>query len=136
VKSLDEFSRRPNGKPKGYCKRCESAYQRQHATSDGGREQHRLARSRWNESNYGYFLNYRYGITGDDYMEMVRQQGDRCAICGTTDPGGGNGRWCVDHCHDSLKVRGLLCTSCNTGLGYYRDDPELLRAAADYLEHG
>jgi hypothetical protein len=134
VKPLDEFGLRPNGKPKGYCRKCEAAYQAQHSASEEGREQHRLARGRWNESNYGYFLHYRYGITIDDYLAMVRKQGDRCAICGTTDPGCGNSRWAVDHCHDELKVRGLLCMSCNTGLGYYRDDPELLRAAAAYIE--
>ncbi len=133
VKPLDEFSKRPSGKPKGYCKQCESAYQAQHAATDEGREQLRLARGRWNEANYGYFLNYRYGITIDDYMAMVRKQGDRCAIFKTTDPGGGNGRWCVDHCHDTGKVRGLLCVNCNRGIGNLQHDSATLRAALAYL---
>lgn len=40
----------------------------------------------------------------------------------------------VDHCHKSKQIRGLVCHRCNVGLGYFRDDPELLRAAAAYLE--
>ena len=57
----------------------------------------------------------------------------RCAICGNE----GNGKWkklCVDHCHTNLKVRGLLCNKCNTGIGYFKDSPELLNKAIQYIE--
>lgn len=40
----------------------------------------------------------------------------------------------MDHCHDSSRIRGLLCHTCNSGIGKLRDNPELLRKAADYLE--
>ena len=134
IKDLDNFGRRPSGRPKGYCKKCEAAYQRQHAATETGREQHRTARSKWNENNYEYFLQYRYGITGEDYDRMLTEQDGKCAICGTTEPGCGNSRWAVDHCHDSLDVRGLLCMNCNTGLGYFKDSTERLRSAVAYLE--
>lgn len=131
---MSEFDRRPNGRPKGYCRDCESRYQEQRAASDVGREQHRRARAKWNADNHGYFLQYRYGITAEDYAEMLEQQDGKCAICGTDKPGGRDKVFCVDHCHDSTKVRGLLCGPCNRGLGQFRDDVTRLRAAVAYLE--
>jgi hypothetical protein len=136
TKPIEEFGRRSNGKPKGYCYACEAAYQALHAATPDGREMRRKARGKWNDDNHGYFLNYRYGITKDDYERMVVEQGGRCAICGGDEPGGRNKLWSVDHCHTSNVVRGLLCSRCNTGLGYFKDDPARLRSAITYLEGG
>ena len=73
----------------------------------------------------------------DEYVSLAEAQGGRCAICrqpethrdrsGSVQPLG------VDHDHRTGKVRGLLCHSCNTALGYFRDDPALLTAAAEYV---
>lgn len=52
-----------------------------------------------------------------------------CEICGVA------GRLHVDHCHDKMLVRGIVCHSCNVGLGHFRDNPELLKKAAKYLTH-
>jgi antitoxin component HigA of HigAB toxin-antitoxin module len=55
-----------------------------------------------------------------------------CDIC----KGPPDGRWhtlSIDHCHDTNSPRGMLCTKCNKGLGYFQDDPELLAAAIKYL---
>lgn len=73
---------------------------------------------------------WRYGISLEDYDAMVDRQENLCAICrGVTE-----GRpLCVDHCHDTGKVRGLLCVTCNVGLGSFRDRTDLLIAAAKYL---
>ncbi len=60
--------------------------------------------------------------------------GGNCAICNEPDPSGR--RLAVDHDHDSGLYRGLLCSNCNTALGKFRDRPDLLRKAADYLEAG
>src|SRR6266403_544492 len=54
----------------------------------------------------------RYGLTLDDYDRILRGQGGACAICGTREPGGKKGRFTVDHCHESGKIRGLLCINC------------------------
>lgn len=71
-----------------------------------------------------------YGITRAEFDFMLKEQGGHCAICPRT-----NGRraLAVDHDHATGKVRGLLCDNCNHTLGKMRDDPELLRRAADYL---
>ena len=86
-----------------------------------------------------------YGITGDEYDAMLEAQDYKCLVCGQehyetpmregadTGPTATQSRLAVDHCHDTGTVRGLLCTTCNAGLGYFYDDPELLWAAADYL---
>jgi hypothetical protein len=73
-----------------------------------------------------------YGITCAEYVERVAAQRGLCAICAGVNPAGH--RLSVDHDHATGKVRGLLCHACNAGMGKLRDDPALLRAAADYLE--
>ncbi len=87
-------------------------------------------------------LKKAFGITLERYNEMLEKQNGVCAICGKKDERVHNatGRpmnLAVDHCHNSKKVRALLCGPCNTGLGGFNDDVKLLRAAAAYLEqHG
>jgi len=77
-------------------------------------------------------LTRKYGITTDDYNQMVESQNNKCKICGTDEPRG-TGGWKVDHCHTTGKVRGLLCNNCNVGLGYFKDNIESLQAAIQYL---
>ena len=70
----------------------------------------------------------KYGLTLDCYGKMLKKQGGKCAIC-LTEPK----RFHIDHCHATSKVRGLLCESCNLGLGKFYDNPESLKRAAVYL---
>jgi|TARA_R110001632_G_C11115291_1_gene392958 hypothetical protein len=79
-------------------------------------------------------LKYKYGITLNDYNTMLKSQAASCAICGTKDPGRGEKLY-VDHCHRSKKVRGLLCLTCNIGLGHFKDNTSLLITAANYLDN-
>lgn len=58
---------------------------------------------------------------------MLEEQGGVCLICGRA------ALMQVDHCHDTGKVRGLLCSPCNRGLGSFKDSLALVQAAADYL---
>ena len=71
-----------------------------------------------------------YGITYEQKNLIVLQQNNVCAICRQPmkKPN-------MDHCHTTKKVRGVLCHYCNTGLGNFKDSPELLRNAAIYLEY-
>ncbi len=76
-----------------------------------------------------------YGLTEDSLLEMFASQENKCAICqAILEPYGGPKGTHIDHCHSTGKVRGLLCPQCNHGLGKFRDSPEALRRAADYLE--
>lgn len=73
----------------------------------------------------------KYGLTPDELVALLAQH-EVCAICGTAKWGKKGPQ--VDHCHDSGRVRGVLCVNCNTLLGHAKDDPERLRAALRYLE--
>ena len=79
-----------------------------------------------------YQLNKRYGITLQEYDDLLRSQGGGCAICGSEDSGW-DGRFSVDHNHDTGEVRALLCNSCNRGLGFFKDSPDVLQSAKEYL---
>jgi len=81
-----------------------------------------------------YNLKSKYGITPDQFNELLDAQGGKCACCGTTEPHGRANRFCVDHCHTTGKMRGLLCSTCNTGLGKLGDNIEGLKRALAYLE--
>jgi len=76
-------------------------------------------------------LKYTYGITIEQYDEMVRKNGGRCMACGQK-PTGKKGLH-VDHDHKTGKFRGLLCFHCNTALGMARDDPKTLLKLFIYL---
>lgn len=82
--------------------------------------------------NQRHKLLRKYGLTEADYDQMVVEQRGQCLICDQV-PSGLHGRLHVDHCHDSGKVRGLLCHGCNVSLGHMRDDPARLESAAAYL---
>ncbi|QGJ93015.1 HNH endonuclease [Gordonia phage Chidiebere] len=72
----------------------------------------------------------KYRLTPAEYNRMCEKQRHRCAICGSKT------KLVVDHDHITGKVRQLLCTTCNTGLGMFKESPELLKAAVRYLaEH-
>lgn len=71
-----------------------------------------------------------YGITLEIYEQIFKDQEGRCAICKELP---GKKRLNVDHCHETGKVRGLLCTNCNHALGAFKDKPEHLDAGAAYL---
>ena len=82
----------------------------------------------------------KYGLTLDDYFNLLEKQNYRCKICNvpsTHAPGVGTstGILCVDHDHETNKIRGLLCSCCNTGLGLFFDDILNLENAIKYLKH-
>ena len=78
-------------------------------------------------------LMKRYGITQADKDRMEAEQGGKCYICGF--PPNKRGLF-VDHCHKTKRVRGLLCSDCNSGLGFFRDSMVNLMRAVRYLLKG
>lgn len=89
-------------------------------------------KTRYKESNRECILRSKYGLSLEEYDTMLSEQDGCCAICRADTPGG-NGRFHVDHCHSSGFVRGLLCARCNMGLGYFKDNIEVLARAIEYL---
>lgn len=77
-------------------------------------------------------LKKAFGLSIEQYDKMLASQDSRCALCGSDFPGG-RGRFVVDHCHETNRIRGLLCNLCNVGLGALRDSPQLLAKAIRYL---
>jgi hypothetical protein len=82
-------------------------------------------------------LKAAHGISSSEYQKMLEKQNGKCAICGTANPGGRMGLcgpvFHVDHCHSSGKIRGLLCHSCNVGIGNFNDNVTALANAIAYL---
>ena len=79
-------------------------------------------------------IRKQYGITLEEYNNMLEAQDYKCAICGNEDEIEGR-RLAIDHCHSTGNVRGLLCGKCNRGLGLFYDNQELLKQAIQYLEN-
>ncbi|WP_319106068.1 endonuclease VII domain-containing protein [Streptomyces caniscabiei] len=76
----------------------------------------------------GERLRRKYGLTEAARDELIASQGGVCCICLSAPAVH------VDHCHETGRVRGVLCFNCNSGLGLLRDDPDAMNRAADYLE--
>jgi hypothetical protein len=79
-----------------------------------------------------HYLKKTYGLTLLEQNAYVSAQDGKCAICRQELRPGSHGL-CVDHCHGSGQIRGLLCNSCNLGIGYFKDNPVNLQRAIAYL---
>lgn len=90
------------------------------------------------EKAKSYAIKTHYNLSLEEYNELLKIQNNVCKICKkpeTTKTSKGKIRLLnIDHCHKTNKIRGLLCSPCNRGIGFFKDSPELLRAAALYCE--
>lgn len=115
------------------------------------RERQLLSRSQWKirnpEAVYFEQIWRLYGVTRERFVQLMNLQGDACGVCRVrfgdwmtslrNRPVGTRKRpneFKIDHCHQTDVVRGILCHSCNVGLGLLGDDPVTLRAAAEYVD--
>jgi hypothetical protein len=80
----------------------------------------------------GYRLLRQYGLTLEAYEGLLEQQNHKCKICDVALIGGHQTH--IDHCHNSNKIRGILCTNCNRGLGHFQDSTLNLERAIEYLQ--
>ena len=78
-------------------------------------------------------LYYKYGITLNEYREILKNQDSKCKICKILLEENINAH--LDHCHINNEIRGILCRHCNQGLGHFRDDIENLKEAIIYLQN-
>lgn len=108
---------------------CRKHYQAEYWASGRGR----IDRAKRRDAR----LKHRYGISGQEYDAMVEAQGGRCAVCREF-PSQENtrahwsGKLCIDHCHETGRIRGLLCNDCNLTVGYGKS-AAILSAAAEYV---
>lgn len=128
-KSIDDFpngvnyaeGKRPN------CLDCRREYER------ASYHKHKHKKPYVYEEDKDVKLKRAYGISYQEYLHMLEAQQNACAICGIEKENVSRA-FAVDHCHDTGKVRGLLCNNCNTGIGNLRDDIGLLERAIVYLK--
>lgn len=102
--------------------KCEKCRRKEYA------REHRKKLS--NDLKKKYRLKSRYGLTPEEFKALYEAQRGLCCLCLTQleDPH-------VDHCHETGVVRGILCKQCNLGLGYFKDDPQRMFRAIEYLAH-
>lgn len=139
------YRKRPGVRPPKRCKECQrernNAYQRQYNKSP---ERRKYCRERMRElraENYREFqdrsIKHRYGVSLEYCERIFEAQDGRCAICDQPIPRLDSAKdrkfVCIDHDHKSNKVRGILCSKCNSGLGFFGDDQVLLPKIIDYL---
>ena len=109
------------------------------------KKKYNITSSKWYHDNKESVIaanrKRKYGISPEEYDAMLEEQNNKCKIClisfddKTYIFSDGRSPIHTDHCHTTNKIRGLLCNFCNVGLGHFKDDPELLIKAANYLKH-
>jgi hypothetical protein len=138
-KQYTEFFKDKNSSDGRYsiCKLCktESTYK----WRENNKNKYNQTAKNWRDNNkdkeYGHEIKRRYGIDLKTYNKMLIDQDYKCAICNKKhDESVKRGRLYVDHSHKSLKVRKLLCATCNSMLGFAEDNQETLQKAIDYLK--
>lgn len=120
-KPLESFGANGRGGWQAQCKECRKEGKRGKPVSPKQRDNHRA-----------WLLKNTYGITVEDFDRMLTEQGGVCKIC-LSGPSGRFKYLCVDHCHTTGKVRGLLCHACNKSLGFLEDDPDRLARLIKHL---
>lgn len=148
VKPIEAFrirrNRSQNGKRLGrwsWCKACEA----ESFKTPKRREQIRLRTKKYRDNlkktnlqevrrkERECNIRRKYGISISEYDELVKGQNGVCAICNNHPTNSCGKKLHIDHCHTTGKIRGLLCGQCNTALGSFKDDINVIRNAINYL---
>lgn len=81
------------------------------------------------EKRAAYYRFRKIGCSKEQYEKLLKRANNKCEICGKED----FRNLSVDHCHVTNKIRGVLCTACNLGIGSFKDNEELMEKAIEYL---
>lgn len=125
-KKLSEFN-----KANKVCKICRSIYAKKWAQKNPDKMKKYREKSYNNDNpkkRRSKSLKHRYGINEEQYLNMIKIQNNKCAICKKE-----FGEINIDHDHKSNKVRELLCRHCNSGLGFFNDDIDIMKKAIEYI---
>lgn len=122
-----------NKSPDGLCVQCKDCMRSRRAERDWQVEKARQMEihgpDRFYEMRRETILKHRYGMTYEDLREMEESQGNKCLSCQSSPK-----KLHVDHCHDTGRVRGLLCGPCNRALGLMKEDVDSIIRLAEYIE--
>jgi Autographiviridae endonuclease VII len=131
-KDNSEFHKNPGSRDglNSSCKSCKSAYNRWLAKNPV--EIRKYKNGKLKKRTIRTDVCKKYGITSDNYDELLESQNGVCAICGGH-PKGKKRRLCIDHDHNTGKIRGLLCNECNVALGAAKDSESVLVRMINYL---
>lgn len=139
-KSVEDFYKSSRYGYQAWCKKCNT--QAQKDWRENSRDKYRNYHDKWYEENKNSVLKAsrdralrKYGISEEEYSRLYVSQQGICAICGKPETRKQNGKetlLCVDHDHETGRIRGLLCHTCNVGIGMLCT-AELLDKAYDYL---
>jgi len=110
---------------RSHCKACDAEKSRKYVAQPGMKERKAEIKRRSNR-------RLSYNFPPELYNERFTSQGEVCAICKSPDAGG-RGAFHADHDHGLMQPRGVLCHNCNVALGNFQDNPEILKAAIEYL---
>ena len=115
TKPPEDFASAGAGKKRKKCKKCLAQQKRDYYKNNPDKAKQRN------------LMTY-YGITSTEFKEMSDAQGGLCGVCQKEKP------LCVDHCHTTKKVRGLLCHNCNTAIGLLKEDVGIIEKAILFLQ--
>lgn len=110
------------------CRTCQIEYQRQYRARNREKTR-RYANDYYRTHGHGKRISKSYGLDRDEYDQLLAEQGGVCAICKNDDVKA----LAVDHCHETGRIRGLLCNKCNRGLGLLGDSYDAILRVLDYL---
>lgn len=143
IKTVDDFYTRKTAKGTPYldsnCKQCKTKLSKNYYRENREKKLE-YKRNLSTEYKKNGQLKAKYGIDYNTFENMLESQNHKCLICESELKQGkvsDGGNCAVDHCHETLKVRGLLCSHCNLGLGHFKDNVDLMQKAIKYLkDHG
>lgn len=131
---LDFYKARKNGPDHVVMSRCKDCLRKDPLEKERHRKKALRATASGKKRKFyahSYQAPKKYGLTLEQYEDLMATS--KCEICGKEETRKSRKSLSIDHCHKTLRVRGVLCSRCNLGIGYLQDDPELLENAASYL---